>query len=137
MRFMYMIRELRDITGMTQKEFSNMYGIPLSTLRKWEQGDSSPASYVLNLIARTLPSVKGSLRKIEGQNGMIFYYDENKKTVSDVKGNEIIIQENLEGVKPQNLSLYLQELFEGFYDIQEKFNRDCKFDKEEDILWTR
>lgn len=134
---MYMIRELRDITGMTQKEFSNMYGIPLSTLRKWEQGDSSPAPYVLNLIARTLPSVKGSLRKIEGQNGMIFYYDENKKTVSDVKGNEIIIQENLEGVKPQNLSLYLQELFEEFYDIQEKFNRDCKLDKEEDILWTR
>lgn len=134
---MYMIRELRDITGMTQKEFSNMYGIPLSTLRKWEQGDSSPAPYVLNLIARTLPSMNDSLQKIEGHSGLIFYYDEKKSIVSDTKGNEIIIQENLDGVKPQNLSLYLEELFEGFYDIQEKFNRDCKFDKEDDILWTR
>lgn len=53
----HMIRELRDSTGMTQKEFANMYGIPLSTLRKWEQGESSPAPYILNLLARTLPSV--------------------------------------------------------------------------------
>lgn len=43
------------------------------------------------------------------------------------------IQEELSGVKEQNLSIYLQELFESFYEIQEKFNKDCKYDKEEDI----
>lgn len=47
------------------------------------------------------------------------------------------MQENLDGVKEQNLRLYLQELFEDFYEIQEKFNRDCRYDKEDDILWTR
>lgn len=133
----YMIKELRDASGMTQKAFANMYGIPLSTLRKWEQGETSPAPYVLNLLAKTLPSTDVSMRQIRGNDGVLYYYDKNKKTVSDMKGNTIIIQEDLEGVKEQNLSLYLQELFEDFYEIQEKFNRDCKYDKEDDIMWTR
>lgn len=133
----YMLKELRDMTGMTQKAFADMYGIPLSTLRKWEQGEASPAPYVLKLIARTLPSTQTSLQKIQGNDGATYYYDVNKQTVADAKGNTIIIQESLEGVKNQNLALYLQDLFEGFYEIQEKFNRDCRFDKMDDILWTR
>lgn len=133
----YMIKELREMTGMTQKAFAQMYGIPLSTLRKWEQGEASPAPYVLRLIAGTLPSTKDTLQKIQGIDGSVYYYDANKQTVADRKGNTIKIQETLEGVKTQNLALYLQELFEGFYEIQQKFNRDCRFDKEDDILWTR
>ena len=133
----YMIRELRDATGMTQKDFANMYGIPLSTLRKWEQGESSPAPYVLNLLAKTLPSIDDSLWKISGPGGVIYYYDITKRTVADMRGNVIMVQEDLKGIKEQNLILYLQDLFEDFYEIQEKFNRDCRFDKEEDILWSR
>ena len=131
-----MIKELRDMTGMTQKAFAEMYGIPISTLRKWEQGEASPAPYVLRLIARTLPSTKGALQEIEGRDGVVYYYDENKHIVIDRKGNTIAIQEDLEGVKKQNLAIYLQELFESFYEIQEKFNRDCRYDKEDDILWS-
>ena len=131
-----MIKELRNMTGMTQKAFAEMYGIPLSTLRKWEQGEASPPPYVLRLIARTLPSTKDALQKIQGSDGIIYYYDVNKQIVMDRKGNEIIIQENLEGVKKQNLEIYLRELFESFYEIQEKFNRDCRYDKEDDILWS-
>lgn len=133
----YVIRELRDSTGLTQKEFANMYGIPLSTLRKWEQGESSPAPYVLNLLARTLPSIQDTLWKINGSNGIFYYYDKNKRTVTDMRGNSIMVQEDLKEIKEQNLILYLQDLFEGFYAVQEKFNRDCKFDKEDDIIWTR
>lgn len=133
----YVIRELRDSTGLTQKDFADMYGIPLSTLRKWEQGESSPAPYVLNLLARTLPSLQDTLWKIYGTDGIVYYYDKNKRTVTDMRGNVIIVQEDLKEIKEQNLILYLQDLFEGFYAIQEKFNRDCRFDKEDDILWTR
>ena len=133
----YMIRELRDTTGMTQKEFANAYGIPLSTLRKWEQGESSPAPYVLNLLARTLPSVESSLWRIQGNNETVYYYDITKRTITDMRGNVIMVQEDLQEIKEQNLVLYLEDLFEGFYKIQNKFNRDCKFDKEDDILWTR
>lgn len=132
----YMIKELRDSTGMTQKDFSNLYGIPLSTLRKWEQGESSPPPYVLNLLAKTLPSTKSSLWQIKGANGTVYYYDITKKTVADMRGNIIMIQEDLKEINQQNLALYLEELFEDFYRIQDKFNRDCRLDKEEDILWA-
>ncbi len=132
----YLIRELRDITGMTQKEFSQMYGIPLSTLRKWEQGESSPAPYVINLLAKTLPSLDNSLLTIHGTDDVLYYYDINKSTVADMLGNVIIVQEDLREIKTQNLALYLDDLFKDFYEIQEKFNRDCRFDKKEDIIWS-
>ena len=59
----FSMKELRDSTGLTQKAFAKMYGIPLSTLRKWEQGESSPAPYVVRLIARALPCTDALLRK--------------------------------------------------------------------------
>ena len=33
-------------------------------------------------------------------------------------------------------ALTRSDLFEGFYAIRDKFNRDCKYDKEDDILWS-
>jgi transcriptional regulator with XRE-family HTH domain len=132
----FAIKELRESTGMTQKAFARMYEIPVSTLRKWEQGEASPAPYVVNLLARSLPSTDSALQKITGKNGVIYYYDRNQKMISDRLGNRILIREDLEGVKEQNLILYLNDLFESFYEIQDKFNRDCRYDKEEDILWT-
>ena len=68
----YVIKELRESTGLTQKKFAAMYGIPLSTLRKWEQGEASPAPYVVNLIARTLPATDSGLKKIAGKDGTVF-----------------------------------------------------------------
>lgn len=132
----YAIRELRDLTGMSQREFAAMYGIPVSTLRKWEQGEATPAPYVVNLLARTLPGINPSLEKIIDQTGTDYYYDKLRGCVSDAKGNLIFIQEDLDGVKRQNLGLYLKDLYEDFYRIREKFCRDCKYDKEEDILWV-
>lgn len=130
------IKEIRLTTGMSQQEFAKMYGIPLSTLRNWEQGTNSPAPYVVDLLVRTLPNLNPTLIEIDGRFGHTFYYDKNQKCVLDIRGNKIYIQEDLDEIKKQNLSLYLEDLFEGFYEIQEKFNRDCRYDKEEDILWS-
>jgi putative transcriptional regulator len=35
-------KTLRRVLGLTQEEFSERYGIPLGTLRDWEQGRSEP-----------------------------------------------------------------------------------------------
>ena len=130
------VKELRASTNMTQKAFACMYGIPLSTLRKWEQGESTPPSYVITLLSRSLPCTSSSLVKIEAGGDIVYYYDESQKAVIDMYGNKITIQEDLKDVKKQNLVIYLNDLFESFYEIQDKFNRDCKYDKQEDILWT-
>ena len=131
------IRELRDKTGLTQKAFSELYGIPVSTLRKWEQGESSPPDYVIRLLARSIPREDQITQKLQGPNSSVFYYNAGRQSVMDQYGNEILIREDLQQVKKQNLMLYLEDLFDDFYKIQDKFNRDCYYDKQEDINWTR
>ena len=133
----YFIRELRMKTGLTQKAFADLFDIPVSTLRKWEQGEASPAPYVVNLLARALPGFNPSLRKIEGEDGAKYWYDEMTGTVSDTRGNTIPVAEDLNKVKEPNLKLYISDLFARYYEIQEKFNRDCRFDMAEDVIWTR
>ena len=44
------IKKLRDGTGMSQRQFSAKFGIPLGTLRNWEQGISQPPEYVYQMI---------------------------------------------------------------------------------------
>ena len=55
------IKEMRMKTGLSQAKFAETFNIPVSTLRKWEQGDSSPSGYVIDLIARAIPSLNSSL----------------------------------------------------------------------------
>lgn len=133
----YKIRELRDATGLTQKAFATQFDIPLSTLRKWEQGEASPAPYIVQLIARQLPSADDSLQRITGKNGKGYYYDPSKRSVRDAFGNEIKVDEDLSDIKRQNLLIYLDDLFEAFYAARDRFKRDCSYDRKEDILWTR
>lgn len=133
----YTIKDLRRKTGLTQKEFASNYGIPVSTLRKWEQGEASPPPYLLTLLAGTLPATKDMLEVFKGDKGHLFYYDAGQRLMYDARGNGIRITEKPDGVKEQNLGLYLEDLFDGLYRIQEKFDRDCMFDKKEDIIWER
>ncbi len=131
-----MIKELRNSCGMTQREFAESYGIPMSTLRKWEQGEASPAPYVVTLIASTLPSVNSALREIRVGKKK-YYYDKLKKIIYDSKGNGIKVSEDLDGIKENNLEIYTEDLFGSFYEAQDRFNRDCRLDREEDIIWSR
>lgn len=130
------IRELRDRTNLSQREFANQYGIPISTLRKWEQGEASPSSYVVRMLARVIKGNNNQVEEIKCKDGKKYYYDSIANTISDSLGNTIAITEDLEGVKRENLPIYVQDLFESFYSIQNKFNQDIKFDKKEDIIWS-
>lgn len=130
------IKELRDRTNLSQNRFAEKFGIPVSTLRKWEQGETTPAPYIVNMLARQIKGSSESLQKIECKDGSIFYYDPLSTSLSDIYGNSIIIHENLDGVKSQNLPLYVKDLFDSFYEIQNKFNQDVILDKKEDIIWS-
>ena len=130
------IKELRYRTDLSQSKFAKQFGIPLSTLRKWEQGEATPASYFVNLLAMQLPADFDQLQAIECKDGQTYYYDPLAKTIRDKMGNCIRIHEDLEGVKKENLPLYVQDLFESFYEIQNKFDSDCRYDKQEDFIWS-
>ena len=44
------IGELRRITRLSQRRFAEYFGIPIGTLRNWEQGISNPPEYVFQMI---------------------------------------------------------------------------------------
>jgi DNA-binding transcriptional regulator YiaG len=52
------IREIRARYAMTQREWANFLGIPLTTIRNWEQEVSSPSrssQVLLHLLAKRVP----------------------------------------------------------------------------------
>ena len=128
-------KEIRRKTKMTQRELADLFGIPISTLRKWEQGESTPPVYVTALIAKALPVTDESLRVINGRDGNVYYHDKVRSCLLDEKGNAITIKDDLNGVKERNLGLYVSDLFERFYEIQSRFESDCYYDRKEDINW--
>lgn len=130
------IKEMRKTTGLTQKAFAELFDIPVGTLRRWEYGESTPASYILKLIALQLPIGSNNMTKIEDDKGSVFYYNKEAGYLIDNKGTKISIHEELEGVKEQNLVLYVKDLFETYYAVVDKFEQDCRFDKKEDIIWS-
>lgn len=44
------IKEIRQLTNLTQQKFCDKYGIPLQTLRQWEQEHRSPPDYLVELL---------------------------------------------------------------------------------------
>lgn len=44
------IQEFRKLANMSQRQFASYFGIPLGTLRNWEQGISKPPEYVLSML---------------------------------------------------------------------------------------
>ncbi len=48
------IKELRESTGMTRKEFSKHTGIPVRTLEDWEAARRTPPEYIPRLIGYQL-----------------------------------------------------------------------------------
>lgn len=65
------VRQLRYLSGMTQKEFSTRYKIPLKTLQNWETDSEMPSSrkcpqYVLFLLEKAVmadfPVVKNLIK---------------------------------------------------------------------------
>lgn len=130
------IKEMRELTGLTQKEFAKKFDIPLGTLRRWEYGESKPAPYIIKLIANQLPVYKEGLKTVTTDNGIRYYYDRVSGTLMDESGIKISTNEKIDDVKDKNLSIYVQELFENYYQIIDKFERNCRLDKEEDIIWS-
>ena len=85
------IKEIRNTTGLSQRSFSKMFNIPISTLQKWEQGESSPTPYIIKLIANQLPIDNDNMCKIEDNNGKIYYYNRDAGYLIDSIGTKILM----------------------------------------------
>ena len=130
------IKEMRDMTRLTQREFAAKFDIPIGTLRRWEYGESKPAPYIIKLIALQLPVDPKKMEQIKDEEGNLFFYNKEAGYLMDMQGTRIHIKDELEEVKKQNLILDIKDLFEAYYEILDKFDRDCRLDKTENIIWS-
>lgn len=48
------IKAIRTMTGLSQRKFSNCYGIPYPSLVNWERGVRNPPEYLLLLLERVV-----------------------------------------------------------------------------------
>lgn len=53
----YTIKELRQMLGLEQRDLSNLFLIPIGTIRNWEQGRRKIPIYVERLIIRELSTL--------------------------------------------------------------------------------
>lgn len=53
------IKEIRTMSGLTQKAFAEKYGIPKRTLESWEMGERKPPEYVVTLLEKAVRADMG------------------------------------------------------------------------------
>jgi putative transcriptional regulator len=62
------VKEIRENLHLSQIKFSEVYGLPLSTVQNWEQGQRKPegaARILLNLIARKPTVIAEEIKKMK------------------------------------------------------------------------
>jgi len=132
---MYYIKELRNSTNLSQNEFAEMFHIPVSTLRKWEQNESTPPSYVIDLIRNALPQSNKKYEMYYGTHKNRFYLDRKNKKVGDSLGNWISYHEDISNVIKENIGIYIENLFNKYYEAVKGFDDELKSDKLYHIKW--
>lgn len=48
------VKDLRALTGLSQRAFSDKYSIPRRTIEDWESGKRTPPEYVVALLGRAV-----------------------------------------------------------------------------------
>lgn len=51
------IKSARQQAGLTQEEMSKRFGIPLSTIKKWDSGVSAPPGWAARLLLAELREI--------------------------------------------------------------------------------
>lgn len=61
MKMNAVIKKLRNAKGLTQEQLSDLVGISLQTVRRWEWGESAPNTKVLPRLAEVLDTTPDKL----------------------------------------------------------------------------
>ena len=130
------LKVVRENLKLTQQEVSNLIGIPINTLRNWEQESRTPSSWALNLlIDRMLREINEQNRSVDESTGILSFLT-IKKVVSNVAHKYDIDRIYLFGSytkgqakKDSDVDLYMTsnlyglEYFEFVEELREALNK--------------
>ena len=108
------IKELRESTGMSRKEFSEHTGIPVRTLEDWEAGRRTPPDYVPRLLAYQIKIEEIFAGKVKRNVSVILDADGNKIVVI----NDIIFK-GKRSISWEEVEKYLKRYVGDIYSIAE------------------
>lgn len=83
------IKELRKITGLSQRRFADYFGLNVRTLQDWELGRTQPPVYLPNLLERIL---KMESMNDSSDSSALIYKDRNGVVLKTDEG--IIVKNN-------------------------------------------
>ena len=112
------IKELRESTGMSRKEFSEHTGIPVRTLEDWEAGRRTPPEYIPRLLTYQIKFENNFTEKKKSKE------KRNVSVIQDVDGNNIVIINDIRFKGKRSLNWddveeYLRSYVGDFYSIAE------------------
>ena len=108
------IKELRESTGMSRKEFSEHMGIPVRTLEDWEAGRRTPPAYVPRLLAYQIKIEEIFAGKVKRNVSVILDADGNKIVVI----NDIVFK-GKRSISWEEVEKYLKRYVGDIYSIAE------------------
>lgn len=133
------IKMLRQKTGLSQGKFAKKYDIPLNTantLRHWEQGISRPADYLLKLLEKDI-CIEDEIVTFSYED-RDYKYNITRMQLSDKDGNIINIEiNNAKTMRPDNIGLYCEMIFEDYYEMIKDLHDRCSSDENNNIIWKK
>jgi predicted nucleotidyltransferase len=130
------IKELRNKFKLSQAEFATLLGIPVKTIRNWEQGIRIPSEWVLDLI------YDKTLSREQIRKSKVLSFLDIKKAVKEVASKHNISKVYLFGsyakgeARPNSdIDLYIDSKIYGldYFGLAEEF-RQALGDKKIDML---
>ena len=109
-----LIKDLRESTGMSRKEFSEHTGIPVRALEDWEAGRRTPLEYIPRLLAYQIKIEEIFAGKVKRNVSVILDADGNKIVVI----NDIVFK-GKRSISWEEVEKYLKRYVGDIYSIAE------------------
>lgn len=78
------LKAIRENLGLTQLEISNLIGIPVNTLRNWEQETRTPSEWILNLLIDRILRESNEQHSVVDESTSILSFLTIKKSVAKI-----------------------------------------------------
>ena len=110
------IKELRESTGMSRKDFSEYTGIPVRTLEDWEAGRRTPPEYIPKLLAYQI--------KFEDIKAVKKKTNDAISIITDPEGKKIVLINDIHfksrrSIDWGKIEQYLKQYVGRYYEILE------------------
>lgn len=120
---------------LSQDQFSKIYQIPVSTLRKWEQKESKPSKYFIRMLMNEDKNTKQCIKFSNGKERYIYDYINN--IIYDKLNTGIKLHYDVRKISKDRVFIMLEQLFRDYYTMIGKFDIQCVIDKEQKGKWHR